>query len=63
MAIVWTPDAIEWMAAALYATRLSNSIPDLPEYRELPERLKTKWREIGKQWIETIIPMLETRPT
>ncbi len=59
--IVHTPTAIEWLAAAIYATRIGNHSEHAPHFNELPTRLTNKWREIARQWIVEIIPLLETR--
>lgn len=57
--IIWTPEAIEWMAAAVYSQYIYDPLGRLPHYAELPERLKNKWREIGRQWLDAVIPLLD----
>lgn len=57
--IVRVPSAVDWLAAAIYSTRLSNDDPLLPRFDELPDRLKEKFRQLSRDWLDAIIPILE----
>jgi hypothetical protein len=54
-----TEKALNWLAAACYSQYLHDPLGRLPHYEELPERLKHKWREIARQWLEALFPLLE----
>ena len=51
-------DAHRWLAAALYATQLGNTTARMPNFDELPQRLKDKWLEDAYSWFQTLAPLL-----
>lgn len=57
--IVLTGEAIDTMASQAYSQYSSEDpLGIFPTFDELPERLKRRWREIGRLWLKSIVDKL-----